>query len=137
MPTTRWEAVLARLTRHEPLDLDDLLRPLDPRAGGERGRDHLPAGVGLTPFAPQFKEEGGVAVGVRLREPPEDPAGLAGQLAAFGLERGVEVVVLSHPDYSGLERFGFRTERVVGATEAERAACERQLAAFWNLEVII
>lgn len=86
---------------------------------------------------PQFKEEGGVAVGVRLREPPEDPAGLAGQLAAFGLERGVEIVVLSYPDYSGLERFGFRTERVVGATEVECAACERHLAAFWNLEVII
>lgn len=91
----------------------------------------------MNPFAPEFRERDTIAVGVRLREARADPAELAVQLATFGLERDVEVVVLSHADYSGLERFGFRTERISGDSEEARAACERQVAAFWNLEVII
>jgi chorismate synthase len=59
------------------------------------------------------------------------------RLSAFAIERDVEVVVLSHADYSGLERFGFRTERISGSSQAARHACERQVAGFWRLEVII
>ena len=91
----------------------------------------------MIPFAPEFREADMVAIGVRVSPPPPDPAGLAVQLATFALERNVEVIVLSHLDYSGLERFGFRTERISGGSEAARIACEKQVAGFWNLEVII
>ena len=89
------------------------------------------------PFAPEFREADAIVIGVRVREPAPDPADLAVRLAAFGLERNAEVVVLSHRDYSGLERFGFRTERISGEDDSARTECEGQVASFWNLEVII
>lgn len=137
MPDPRWDTVLARLTRHQPDDLDDLLGPLDARRAATPGADAFPAGVGLNPFAPAWRAEGTVAIGVRVRTAPADPAGLAARLAAFALEREAEVVVLSEADYSGLERFGFRTERVAGPTPEAREACERQSADFWGLEVVL
>lgn len=136
MCTTRWETVIARVTRNDPANLDDLLRPLDGRSA-DPGRDLFPEAVGLIPFAPEFREPDTIAVGVRVQEPRSDAADLAVQLGTFAAERNVEVVVLSHIDYSGLERFGFRTERIAGDDPAARTACERQVATFWNLEVII
>jgi hypothetical protein len=59
------------------------------------------------------------------------------RLVAFALEKDVEIVVLSHVDHCGFERFGFRTERIAGATEAERAACEDQLRRFWNIDTVL
>jgi hypothetical protein len=41
------------------------------------------------------------------------------------------------PDYSGIERFGFRTEKVAGKTEAERDACRDQLRQFWGIELTL
>lgn len=70
-----------------------------------------------------------IAIGVRLRQPREDLADFAVYLSTFAIERNVEAVVLSHLDYSGLERSGFRTERISGDTPEARTACE-QLAAF-------
>ena len=52
------------------------------------------------------------------------------RLAAFAIERDVEIVVLSEADCSGFERFGFRVERIAGDTPEERAACEDQIRRF-------
>jgi hypothetical protein len=46
-------------------------------------------------------------------------------------------VVLNETDRSGLERFGFRTERISGTTQEARAACEDQIRRFWNLDLVL
>lgn len=136
MTNTRWGDVLTRISRDHPENLDELLRVYDPRSA-DPGTEIFPEDAAPLPFELQFKDETTIVVGVRVRDAPADAADLAVQLGTFALERDVEVVVLSHLDYSGLERFGFRTERISGETEAARNRCERQLASFWNLEVII
>lgn len=136
MTTTRWGEVLARVSRDGPENLDDLLRTYDPRST-DTGAEIFPPDVGLIPFASEFRDDDTIAIGVRVREAPSEPADLAVQLGTFALERDVEVVLLSYVDYSGLERFGFRTEKISGENEAAQAVCERQIASFWSLEVII
>lgn len=136
MTVSRWSDVLARISRSQPDSLDHLLRVYDPRSA-QPGADVFPDEVCQLPFAPQFKREDTVVIGVRIKAIPADPADLAAQLSTFALERDVEVIVLSDLDYSGLEQFGFRLEKISGETEAARALCERQISAFWGLEVII
>lgn len=136
MSTTRWADILARISCNYPENLDDLLRAHDPRSTSS-GMEIFPEDVAPIPFAFEFKDDDTIVVGVRITKAPLDPADLAVQLGTFALERDVEVVVLSHLDDSGLEPFGFRTERISGESEAARTRCENQLARFWNMEVII
>jgi hypothetical protein len=136
MSTSHWHNIMSRVTTHVAEDLDDLLRPYDARAR-KPGSDVFPAGVDRNPFTPDFHNKETVVVGVRITEARDDLTDLAVQLGTFALEKQAEIVVLNHLDYCGLERFGFRCERITGATSEARAACERQVAAFWNLEVVI
>ena len=59
------------------------------------------------------------------------------RLVAFALEKDVEIVVLSHVDQSGFEKFGFRIERIGGETAAARDACEEQIRRFWNIDTVL
>jgi hypothetical protein len=136
MSLEHYQTILSRLTTQVAEDIDDLLRPHDGRAR-RSGRDLFPDGVDRSPFTPAFRQADTVAIGVRIASPREDLADLAVQLSTFALEKGAEIVVLNHLDYCGLERFGFRCERITGDSPQAREACERQVAAFWNLEVII
>jgi hypothetical protein len=136
MDVQHWNAVLARVTGHDAADIDEITRDFDPRA--ERaGRDIFPEiPAQLMPEA-AMKRPGAICVGLRVEALPDDPADQAMRLVAFALEKDVEIVVLSHVDHCGFERFGFRTERIAGATEAERAACEDQLRRFWNIDTVL
>ena len=58
-------------------------------------------------------------------------------LAQMAAEKAAHPVILSHVDVTGLEKFGFRVERVAGNTEAERHAAEEQLKRFWNIVLVI
>jgi len=136
MSTAHYQTLLARVTTHGAEDIDAVLRPHDRRAR-KAGRDLFPLGVDRVPFTPEFRDPDTVAIGVRILEPKADLAELAVSLGTFALEKGAEIVVLNHVDYCGLERFGFRCERITGGSPEAREACERQVVAFWNLEVII
>ena len=136
MSTLHYQTILSRVTTHVAEDIDDLLRPYDGRAR-RGGRDLFPAGVDRVPFTPEFRAPETVVIGVRVLEARPDLADLAVQLSTFAMEKNAEIVVLNHLDYCGLERFGFRCERITGDTPEAREACERQVAAFWNMEVII
>lgn len=136
MSLEHYQTILSRLTTQVAEDIDDLLRPHDGRAR-RSGRDLFPDGVDRSPFTPAFRKADTVAIGVRITTSRDDLADLAVQLSTFALEKGAEIVVLNHLDYCGLERFGFRCERITGNTPEARDACERQVAAFWNLEIII
>ncbi len=134
MSTDRWSAIIGRIIAAEPEPLDLLVR------GGQeasRGRDLFPpVDAVLMPEAP-MKRSDTVAVGVRITEPLPDLADRALRLAAFALEKDVEIVVLSHIDESGFERFGFRVERVAGDTTEARAICEDQIRRFWNIDLVL
>lgn len=128
----QWAAILSRIGHALPVDLDS--------PDHSNRAPTLPVSAGQPPPAAVLWNPGEGAVsylGIRLRAPLADCAGAAARLAAAAMERGVVPVILSTLDISGFERFGFRVERIAGMTEAERAACEAQIARFWQLAIII
>ena len=136
MDAQRWNAILGRITGHDAADVDDITRDFDPR-GDRTGRDLFPAVSGQLMPETAMKRPGAICVGLRVETPPDDPADQAMRLVAFALEKDVEIVVLSHVDQSGFEKFGFRTERICGETEAAREACEEQVRRFWNIDTVL
>jgi hypothetical protein len=129
-------AMINRLSRFQPDDLDPLLAPFDKRADAQ-GSDIAPCPVPGRLPRPALSRPDAIAVGVLVDRPITDPADVALRLAALALEQDVEVIALSSLDYSGLERFGFRSERIAGHTAAERAACRDQIMQFWGIEVLL
>lgn len=129
-----WSAILGRITPERPENLDAVIR--GDATPPTRGRILAPAG----PVPPsvalwQRREETLARIGVRVAEPLPDPARAALHLASAAIERRVIPIILSRLDQSGLERFGFRVERVPDGAGAE--AVEAELTRFWNLALII
>ena len=46
-------------------------------------------------------------------------------------------MVLSTTDVTGLERFGFRIERIAGETREARRRCEAQVRRFWSIDLVL
>jgi hypothetical protein len=136
MDAQRWNAILARITGHDATDIDDITRDFDPRSE-HTGRDLFPEVAGQLMPEAAMKRPGAICVGLRVEAPPVDAADQAMRLVAFALEKDVEIVVLSHIDHSGFERFGFRIERICGDSEAERDVCEEQIRRFWNIDTVL
>lgn len=136
MTDPKWGRIAARITSQCAVDIDAIIGAFDPRRN-DVGRDLYPETAAVLRGETRMKDENAVAIGIRIADVPDSPADLAMRLAALALEQDVEVIVLSHIDYSGLERFGFRCERVAGETEAARAACSATLCRFWNIEMVI
>jgi hypothetical protein len=136
MQTHRWNALLARIVPDEADDLDALVGAFAPRTA-PAGRDVMPALEAVSMIATPFKRRDAVCIGLRVTAPLSDAADRAVRLAAFAAEREVEIVVLAGADHVGLERFGFRVERIVGTTPAERAACEIQIRRLWNIDLVL
>jgi hypothetical protein len=128
--------LLTRITTQEPASLDLITGQFDPRIRAA-GRDIF--FEDLFPLPPQtpMKSPTFAAIGVQIDEKRVDLPSLAARLAALAIERDCEIVVMTTNDYSGLERFGFRTERISGNSEAERDACREQIRRFWNIEIVI
>lgn len=129
-------ALLLKLTQHEPHDLDSLLATYDPRTP-QVGKDIAPCENPGTLPPCRLARPDQVVVGTRVRKPLADPADVAFRLAALSIQHDVEIVVLSDLDYSGLERFGFRTERIAGNSDADRELCVTQLRDFWGVELMV
>ena len=138
MDPKQWNAILSRIGPHDADDLDALLAPFDPRHAAMPGRDIFPLPEAMLMPQVELKREDAVCIG--LRAPAADAADAADRairLAAFAIERDVEIIVLNETDRSGLERFGFRIERISGETPEARAACEDQIRRFWNLDLVL
>ena len=138
MTATLWPAVLAGLTPTEPVDLDDPGNP----AGAPAAEASWPASdpATLMPSPRLYRPhgiDGRAALGIRVTRPLAEPVAAALHLASAAAERGVEPVILTPLPRTGLERFGFRVERLPDAEATEQARCEAELAAFWNLAIII
>jgi hypothetical protein len=134
MASDRWSEVISRLTAGEPGTLDDLTAGVDAPA---EGRDFFPAVEGVLMPQSALVRPGAVCIGVRVTEAPADLVDRALRLASFALEKDVEVILLSHVDEPGFERFGFRVERISGEDAAARAACEDQVRRFWNIDLVL
>lgn len=130
MPARDWSLVLAGLSPHRPTNLD------------AADDTEAPAGR-LTPLAraPSSRlfalDSERAGIGVRVRAPLEDPSAMAARLAAIALERDVTPIILSEIPRSGFERWGFRVERICGATEADRDALVDEIKAFWSIAVVV
>lgn len=135
METEPWSTLLARIVPQDADDLDALLARFEPRSG-RAGRELFPSDEGVSRGEPALKRADMVCVGLRVTAPLADAADRALRLVAFAAERDVEVVVLAHTEVTGLERFGFRVERIAGDTPEDRARCEAQLLRLWNIDLV-
>lgn len=133
---TEMETVLRRLTPCAAQDIDDISCRFDPRFQGT-GKAVFPEGAIVPSGEPQFKDKDAVFVGLRVDAPLANPADTALEMATLALEHDAGVVVLTSLDYSGLERFGFRTERICADGTPESETCSEQVRRFWGLEMIL
>lgn len=136
MDDRRWSAVLSRIARQDAAQIDDIIRAFDP-SPRPTGRDIFPPIAAVLLPQARLKRRDAVCIGIRVAAELPDAADRAMRLAALAMERNVEVIVLAWGDASGLERFGFRTERITGDTEAARASCEDQVRRFWNIDLVL
>lgn len=133
MDQARWSETVLRIARQDADDIDDLLADAGPQPEGRAIFPEVDAV--LMPNA-TMKRADAVSVGIRAAPQLPDAADRAMRLAAFAIERDVEIVVLAEGDTAGMERFGFRTERVAGEGPA-REACEDQIRRFWNIDLVL
>jgi hypothetical protein len=136
MDETQWIALVSRISPHDADDLDDLLAPFD-RRQGIAGRDIFPLPEAVLRPHVVLKRNDAICVGLRAPAPNSVAFDRALRVAAFAIERDVQIVVLSEADYSGFERFGFRIERISGDSGEKREACEDQVRRFWNLDLVL
>jgi hypothetical protein len=136
MDLKQWSAILSRIGPHDADDLDELLTRFDPRQSA-LGRDVFPLPEAVLMPKAALKQADAVCVGVRATGTGASASDRAMFLAAFAIEQDVQIVVMSEDDRSGLERFGFRVERLSGGSPEARAACEAQIRRFWNLDIVL
>ena len=141
MKDAPWLAVLSRISAAKPLDLDAAVFEQKTGAAGA-AKNIKAAGRASAVRPPSVKlwdaeQSGNSYLGVRVDELLSDCTHAAVRLAAAALERGIIPIILTTLPDSGFERFGFRVERIMGATASERAVCEEELKRFWNMAIVI
>ena len=129
-------AILSRICPHAAEDLDDLLLRFE-ATDAPRGADLFPPIE--APLLPdiRFKRPDAICVGLRVTDELADAPDRAMRLAAMAIERDAEVIVLSQTDTSGLERFGFRVERIAPDHAAQDDAFLQQVRRFWQLDLVL
>lgn len=136
MSDSHWTKVMGLISPAAPVDLDPVLAPFDARAR-EPGTTGFPDGIGDVALPVAFSSDETVCFGARVTPDTPNPVQLAMSLAQMAAEKGAEPIILSHMDYCGLERFGFRVERIAGDTDEARADAEAQAVRFWNIVLVI
>lgn len=131
-----YAAMMSRITPHRADDIDDLTKRFDAHAP-TRGREVFPPLDAVPVPEPRFRREDAICVGFRVAGELPGAAERAVRLAALALERDVEIVILSEDGSSGLERFGFRVERVPGAAAEAHDDWHEQVRRFWGLDQIL
>lgn len=137
MSEETWLDVISRISAHEPVDLEAVVFNRKPACIENLVAD---PGAAQTAHSTQLwdRDDADASfIGVRVNERLTDCTQAAFRLAAAALERGVTPIILTTLPDSGFERFGFRVERIVGATKSEQRVLEDELSQFWNLAIII
>ena len=136
-----WSAGMMRASLKSPIDIDRLLESSNGLAKKKHGVANFPAEIAMPVNRPLLNEDR-PAIGVLLdditqRLDDDRAHAMATRFAALALEKECEVIVLSHQNNAGFERFGFRVERIAGQSDQERAQCLEQLRRFWGIEILI
>ena len=136
-----WADIMTRASTVAPQNIDDLLCSQNALAQHGDGAVIFPDGAfysGAEPVTAVRRP----AIAVLLpdqnnRTPAAEAHVLATRYAALAIEKECEIVILTHQHNAGFERFGFRVERIAGATPEARESCLNQLRAFWGFEIVI
>ena len=136
-----WAAIMVRASMVSPIDIDQLLENANGLACKQHGTAVFPT-LEAMPVMRSFESKDRPAIGVLLddedRRFSDAQAHLmATRYAALAIEKECEVIIFSHQNNAGFERFGFRVERIAGKTESDRAACVEQLRRFWGIDILI
>jgi len=132
-----WFDVVTRITPDEPVDLDpvvfDHVADEVSREVAARGR----ATVAAPSSRLWERDETRSHIGIRIARTHPDALHLALRLASAAAERGVVPVIVSSLDRTGLERFGFRVERLPSGPPDEVTRCEEEVRKLWDMPIII
>lgn len=136
-----WAAIMVRASVVSPIGIDQLLESANGLARKQHGSAVFPS-LGAMPVTRVVKTNDRAAIGVLLddqtqRVNDKQAHLMATRYAALAIEKECEVVIFSHQNNAGFERFGFRVERIAGKTDADRANCIEQLRRFWGIEILI
>ena len=139
--TQHWVNLIVRGSVACPEDIDDLLIDGNPLAQKRPGNAILRQSTGQTQArAPDEGARATIAVvldDAKARMSDAKSGEMAIRYAALAVEKECDLVVLTHQNNSGFERFGFRVERIAGKTQAQKKACVDQLVRFWGAEIVI
>lgn len=136
MSDLRWNEILLRMSRQDAEDIDEIAGTFDPRRRPP-GDEVFPTTDAVLMPQTKMKQETAVFVGLRVTAELPDAVDQATRLAAFAGERDVGIIVLAQCDLSGLERFGFRVERIGGGDADALEICEDQVRRFWNIDLLL
>ncbi len=139
MGDDRWLQVAARLGARDPVDLDAVLFDAGSEAPSSGWLTRQGIGRRVVPSARLWplNEDDGAFVGVRVSSPIGDVIATATRLVAIACERAITPIILSQLPVCGLERFGFRVERLPDGDPAQLRAFEEELMRFWRIAVVI
>jgi len=131
----KYLSVLANISANAPLDLDPLIFP----GAAEKTVKVVRKGCVFPPSAKLWDraEDQTSYIGIRVKSPIAEPQIVAAYLAAAAVERQIVPVFLSWNGPCGMQQFGFRVERISGASEAECEQCEEQAVRFWNMAIVV
>jgi len=127
----RWCETLTRCVEVPVESLDSILGRFDPEMAVVEGETIWPKGGGSLPLNEETER---VAIGVWVDDVEVSCAALAAQLSSFAVERDCEIIVLTEKHISGLERFGFRTERVKKDIASQSLF---EVQRLWRIEVTL
>lgn len=139
--TQDWVSIIMRASVECPADLDDLLVKQNNLAHKNVGRAifheaEMPVLLKST-GASQRATIAVVLDDATTRISDKESIDLAVRYAALAIEKECDLVIMSHQNNAGFERFGFRVERISGETDAQRKACLDQLIDFWGAQIVI
>lgn len=135
MSSDDWATIITKITPNFAVSIDDILEGHDARYG-DAGTNSFPAG-NWSHAKTIFKNPATVCIAVRVSDDSDDRFELPMKLAALAMEKDVTPIIFYRGEYSGLEKFGFRVEKITGTTKQEQQECETQLKQFWNISVVI
>ncbi|MEE9426973.1 MAG: hypothetical protein V3V25_02380 [Paracoccaceae bacterium] len=139
MNIDNWLKISSRINARKPVDIDsEIFDVAPPEAKGSCLEQNYPKDW-LPPSLVNWKleEEDRVSIGIKITERLENFDLVATRLVAMATERAITPIILSTIAPSGLERFGFRVERLAGKTQAQQDACEAELKQFWDIAIVI
>lgn len=130
-----WSTIITKIVPYSAEPLDDILQDFDVRCTSS-GNCLFPENNWHC-HQSLFQDASSVCIGVRVDGDDIDRTELSMKLASMALEKNVVPIIFSKGEYAGMEKFGFRSEKIAGVTEREQQECEEQLKRFWKISVVI